>query len=99
MSTTPTRPSYAGSIRWVDEMIPPIKKGIILIAGSKATIMDRATGDGNKPIQVDVMQHVDFSEEGDRIRLKGESLFARRKIHADDIQVEVIMDLAKCKNC
>ena len=99
MSNTPTRPRYIGSIRWADEMIPAIRKGIILIAGSKATIMDRDTGDGNKPAQVDVMRNVIFSEEGDRIRLKGESLFAIRKIHADDAQVEVIMDLAKCKNC
>ena len=101
MSTAPSRPRYTGSIRWVDDMRPPIDKGIVLIAGSKATIYDRATGDGRKPAQVDVMRGVEFSEDGTQIRLKGQSLFAFRTMQLDESnsQVEVVVDLTGCKNC
>lgn len=99
MSNTPSRPRYTGSIRWADEMIPTIKRGIVLINGNKATILDRDVGDGNKPQQVDVMRNVTVNETNGEVTLNGESLYAIKKIRATDSQVEVIVELQGCKNC
>ena len=95
-----SKPRYTGSITYVDDIQPAVHHGMILINGRKATLLD--FDGGEKGRQIDVLRDVEVTEERDRVRVTGQSLFATRKIHLDEVdsQVEIIIDLTgKCKGC